>query len=108
MRSGIRSTSLRSGPDAATRPRHWRFLYVCLGVAVLLTACWAALSAAAGASAASSHRRRHVTYCSVRSHPRGCIAVPKSAHRPGAVDQQGDASLTPPDAEDGGGLGGGP
>lgn len=58
------------------------------------------------AAAAGSHHR--LVYCTRRRHPRGCIKVPKSAKRPRKVNQQGPASLTPTDVENGGGLGGGP
>ena len=48
-------------------------------------------------------------YCARHHHPRGCIPIPKAAQRPPPrVNQQGPPSLTPPGAENGGGLGGGP
>jgi hypothetical protein len=49
-----------------------------------------------------------VKYCTRHKHPPGCVRVPKGAKRPRKRNQQGPDSLTPPNVENGGGLGGGP
>jgi hypothetical protein len=72
---------------------------------------------APGAAARSTTSHAHpsvesgpakVRYCTRHSHPRGCVRVPKTAKRPRERGQQGPTSLTPPNVENGGGLGGGP
>jgi hypothetical protein len=75
--------------------------------------CWLAFAAAvmlvglpAATPAAVQHKK--VTYCTRHHHPRGCVAVPKSAKRPRNIRQQGATAPTPSDIENGGGLGGGP
>ena len=76
---------------------------------VTVAALLLALIASAGATSASAASRAgKVKYCTRHSHPRGCIKVPPAAKRPKGKNQQGSNSLTPRDAVNGGGLGGGP
>jgi hypothetical protein len=53
-------------------------------------------------------RRHHAPYCTRRHHRRGCIRVPRAAHRPRHVSEQGGGTLAPKGAVVGGGLGSGP
>jgi hypothetical protein len=58
---------------------------------------------------ASPHRaRRAPAYCTAKSHPRGCIKVPKAARRPKHASEQGSASDAPKGAVDAAGIGAGP
>ena len=87
-------------------------LFVALIVATL-GCVQLASSAASGASVprareAGEHLAKRVVDCNSHHQPRGCITVPPAARRPPKVNQQGGATLTPPDVTDGGGLGGGP
>jgi hypothetical protein len=72
-----------------------------------------ALLAAAGSAVAPAGRvasaavKKHRPHCTPRHHPRGCVKVPLEARRPRAVSQQGGPALTPKDAVNGGGIGGG-
>jgi hypothetical protein len=75
-----------------------------LAVIALAASCLAPWSLAAPALAAAKKHRPH---CTPRHHPHGCIKVPVAARRPRAVSQQGGPALTPKDAVNGGGIGGG-
>ncbi len=87
------------------RRRIGRVLALSVGVAV--TVAVAAPAPSELAEQAQATHRRAKRYCTKHSHPRGCIRVPARAHRPRYVDPQGGRALTPPDAVNGGGVGGG-
>ena len=97
-------------PGAARRTSQRRRNVSLIGrhaIAVALSLVGVALAALLACNAALA--RPEPLYCSRDYHPRGCIRVPSSARgRPRTGNQQGPASLTPTQVENGGGLGGGP
>jgi hypothetical protein len=76
------------------------------GLVLLVYSTYPISSRAAGGDVLAQ-RATHTRYCTRRSHPRGCVRVPKTAQRPKNVSEQGP-NLAPKGSVDGGGLGSGP